>query len=197
MRKAGAWGLTATLVAGLAAVAAGAADDDAGSSGPKYYSPAPTWQWKPFGGWSPPKFDMDEKKPVEKKPLPRTEPTTVKKTNAPAKTASIVDEAAAERSRQEAALLRRLQVCDKLKEIAIRTNDYELLRRAEELEERAQACYVQRTARLQGLAGRFESDEKTLDRYLQSGPSRSSLAAPHTESSDDRSSRAATKEVLP
>ena len=65
-----------------------------------------------------------------------------------------------------------MQVCDKLKEIAIRTNDPDLLRRAEQLEERSQACYTQRTAHLRGLVGGFESDEKTLDQYLASGKSR-------------------------
>jgi hypothetical protein len=188
MRKVAAWGLAASLVMGLGAARAGAAE-----------AWAPTWQWSPFSGWSESKEEKkpEEKKPVEKKPAPRPELTPAKKLSAPVKPASMVDEAAAERSREEGTLLRRLQACDKLKDIAIRTNDNELLRRAEELEERAQTTYAQRTAHLRGTAGSFESDEKTIDRFLGAGKAGSQEAPAYTVSGVAHSNQAAAKEVKP
>jgi len=194
MRKVEAWGLAATLAMGLGAAVAGAAEDTADGGKAKVPSWGPTWQWKPFAAWF---GAQEEKKTVEKKPAPKAEVKEAKKPAAPAKPASVVNAAAAERSREEAALLRRLRACDKLKEIAMRTNDNDLLGQAEELEERAQTAYAQRTAHLQGGAGSFESDEKTLDRYLGAGKARSEEAAAYNVSSKDRGSQAAVKEVKP
>jgi hypothetical protein len=196
MRKVGAWSLTAALIFGLSTASA-RADDDTQSSTPKPNPRAPTWDWKPSDILYGSRSNRDDLKPIAPKPAPKPDATIAKKPATPVKQTSTVADAAAERSRQEAALLRRLQVCDKLKEIAIRTNDAELLRRAEQLEERSQACYTQRTARLRGLAGGFQSDEKTVDQYLGTGKSRASVDAPHTVSSDDHSSRAAMKEGQP
>jgi hypothetical protein len=94
--------------------------------------------------------------------------------------------------------MRRLEVCDKLKEIAIRTNDAELLRKAEVLDERARTTYAQRTAYLRGTTASFESDEKTLDKYLAvTAPATSRLmdSTGHTAASTDLASQAATKGV--
>jgi hypothetical protein len=186
MRRVGAWGLAATVVMGMGV--ARAADGNTWG---------PTWHWSSFGSWPGQNDDKEEKKPVEKKPAPKPEQPAVKKPSVPAKPISIVDEAAAERRRQETALLRRLQACDKLKEIALRTNDNALLRRAEELEERAQTCYTQRTAKLPSPMGRFESDEKTLERYLGAGKASSTEVSPYVVSGKEASSRAAVKEVEP
>jgi hypothetical protein len=187
MRKVGAWGLAATVVMGMGV--ARAADGNTWGS---------TWHWSSFGSWPGQNDDKEEKKPVEKKPAPKPEqPAAVKKPSVSAKPTSIVDDAAAERRRQEAVLLRRLQACDKLKEIALRTNDNALLRRAEELEERAQTCYTQRTAKLPGATGRFESDEKTLERYLGAGKAGSAEVSPYVVSGKEASSQAAVKEVEP
>jgi hypothetical protein len=189
MRKLAAWGLAASIVVGLGVAVAAAAEDDSEGSSAKSSARSPTWQWKPFGNW----FGSQEvKKPVEKK-APKPDQTTAKKPTAPVKMTSIVDEAAAKRSREEAALLRRLQACDKLREIAIQTEDNDLLRRAEELEERAQSTYVQRTASFQGSGGSFESDEKTIDRYLGAGKARPADSSAYTVSGNDRSSRAAVE----
>jgi hypothetical protein len=188
MRNTAAWGLATTLALGLGAGLSWAADDS---------DWAPTWQWKPFAGWFSPKTTPEEKKPVEKKPAPKTETTQAKKPITPVKPASIVEGAVARRNREEAVLLRRLRACDKLKEIAIRTNDNDLLRRAEDLEERAQATYAQRTANLQVHGGELESDEMTIDRYLDSSQSPSKDAQAYVVSSKDQSSQAAAKEVKP
>jgi hypothetical protein len=173
MRNTAAWGLATTLALGLGAGLSWAADDS---------DWAPTWQWKPFAGWFSPKTTPEEKKPVEKKPAPKTETTQAKKPITPVKPASIVEGAVARRNREEAVLLRRLRACDKLKEIAIRTNDNDLLRRAEDLEERAQATYAH---------------EMTIDRYLDSSQSPSKDAQAYVVSSKDQSSQAAAKEVKP
>ncbi len=194
MRKLGAWGLAASFVVGLGVAVSRAAEDDNADSRSKSSAWTPTWQWKPLGNW----FGSQEvKKPVEKKVLPKPEPTAAKKPTAPVRPASLVDEAAAKRGQEEAALLRRLQACDKLREIAIQTKDDALLRRAEELEERAQATYAQRTDSLRGGAGSFESDEKTIDRYLGAGKARSTNSSAYTVSGNDRGSRAAVEEVKP
>jgi hypothetical protein len=194
MRKVRAWGLAATLMMGLSAAVAVAADDDAESTPVKPPAKAPTWQWKPFAGWFGSKA---ENKAAAKKPSSKSEPTVAKKPTAPVKPASIVDEAAAQRGREEVALLRRLQACDKLKEIALRNNDHDLLSRAEELEERAQTAYAQRTAHLRDGAGSFESDEKTIDQFLGAGKGRSAETSAYTVHGTDRSSRAAVEEVKP
>src|SRR5207248_2447959 len=120
MRKFGAWCLATSLVVGLGAAIARAAEDDSEDSGRKSSAREPTWQWKPFGGLF---GSREAKRPVEKKTSPKPE----KKPPAAIKPASLVDEAVAKRSREEAALLRRLQACDKLREIAIQTNDKDLL----------------------------------------------------------------------
>jgi hypothetical protein len=185
MRKIAAWGLGASLLVGLGTAAAGAADDiDGGSTKPW----APTWQWKPFSTSVSSKEDL---RPVEKKPTSKLQ---TEKKPASVKPARVADEAA-ERSREEAALLRRLQVCDKLKDIAIRTDDKDLLRRAEVLEERAQAAYAQRIARLRSGGDKFESDEKTIDRFL--GANKPKEAMSYTVSGADHGNQAAAKEVKP
>src|SRR5207245_2537388 len=99
-----------------------------------------------------------------------------------------VDPVNAERTRAEAALMRRLEVCDKLKEIALRNNDVELLRKAEQLDERVRSAYVQHAG---NLPGTFESDEKTLDKHLGSananGKGSSQAAAKTVPASDGTS----------
>ena len=193
MRKAAAWGLAATFAIGLGTGLAVAADDTTDATSSRSSAWAPTWQWKPFAGWF---GSKEEKKPAEIKPAPKAEPVA-KTPTTPVKPASIVEGAVVRRSREEAVLLRRLRVCDKLKEIAIRTNDNGLLRRAEELEERAQTTYAQRTAHLQANAGAFESDEELIDRYLDAGKARSESPAAYVVSSKDQSSQAVAKEVKP
>ncbi|HEY1859652.1 MAG TPA: hypothetical protein VGG61_04825, partial [Gemmataceae bacterium] len=71
-----------------------------------------------------------------------------------------------EQARQEAALLRRIDVCDKLRQIALETNNNELDQLAQELDARARAVYAQRTARLKTSAQATDLDEKILDRKL-------------------------------
>jgi hypothetical protein len=94
---------------------------------------------------------------------------------APPKPPKQVDGATAERRQEEATFLRREAVCDRLLEIAVQTDDLELLRRAEQLRERSWATYSQRTAHLPGAKGVFESDEQILEHHLGSSSSAGAL----------------------
>jgi hypothetical protein len=60
------------------------------------------------------------------------------------------DTAAAVRAQEEANLLRRLAVCDKLRELAVQTGDESLERLADELEKKADTVYRARTTNLVG-----------------------------------------------
>jgi hypothetical protein len=194
MRRLGSWGFEVALVAGVLAAAAWAGEEKpagrdsqqaAEDSGPKW-----TWGGNLFGR---------KGKPVPPKPAPKPAPETAKTPPKPSKPAG-GDAAVAERRREEAAFLRRLEVCDRLKEIAVRTNDTDLLRQAEQLSERAWATYSQHTAHLPGSAAVFESDEQVLDKHL--GPEAASSGQDRKGTSSatagtDSSRRAAVKEEMP
>jgi hypothetical protein len=171
---------------GLAAATGLAGDDDTNSDETK---PAPKSSGIP---WSPvivKMFHLDEQKPPPKKPAPKKAAKKSTSNKLPA------EEPTTERAREEAALMRRLQVCDKLMEIADRTHDMELRHRAEALDERARALYNQRTAHLRGSQASL--DEKALDKFLDqstAAPAATS-AAPVALPSTDRASREGTKEV--
>jgi hypothetical protein len=60
------------------------------------------------------------------------------------------DTAAALRAQEEANLLRRLAVCDKLRELAVQTGDESLEQMADELEKKADTVYRARTTSLVG-----------------------------------------------
>jgi hypothetical protein len=80
-----------------------------------------------------------------------------------------MEEAAAQRKVEEEKYLRRLVVCDKLRDIAEAANDSALQRRADELQNRAFEIYKQRTAHYPAAQAVFESDRKTLEKHLGSG----------------------------
>ncbi len=177
MRKLATWGLEVALVVGLGVTVAFAGDDagDAPTSTPK------SW----FGGW----FGSKDTKETPKKADPKAKKPPEKKAAADAKP---VPAGEAQRAREEAALLRRLAVCDRLMEIAVRTNDNDLLRRAEQLDERVRRAYSQRTARTPGAGADFESDEQLLDKHLGAGSEMHSGKGP--ASGDERTSRTAARE---
>jgi hypothetical protein len=139
MRRLGVWGgLGATLLLGLGAAKA---EEPADSTAPA----------RPNNGWyghlffsnakpAPPPAPVREDKKADRK--------GAKPPEAPVKVAPVVDEAAQQRNREEAAYLRRLAVCDKLKQIAYQTNDEKLQRQAEQLDERVWEVYSQRIAHL-------------------------------------------------
>src|SRR5262249_51237152 len=109
-------------------------------------------------------------KAEEKKPQPDPEP----------RRPSAAESARALRVREEAALHRRVAVCDQLRDVAYRTQDRELLRKAEELEAIAWDTYNVRTAHLPSGGAASSQDEGTLSRRLgpgASGPDASALTS--------------------
>jgi hypothetical protein len=192
MRKLWVCGLATVLCAGLAASNAWAKDDDDDDSSQAKPPPRPAIRWSHyFAGmetYSQPK--PETAKPAAK-PKKQTSKTPVEKP--PPKNPA--HEAASERAREEAILMRRLEVCDKLKEIALRTNDGELFRRAEVLDERARTTYAQRTSYLGGNGG-LATDTVALDRNLDTvyPKTRAPESTAHTVA-DGNSSRASDREV--
>jgi hypothetical protein len=79
---------------------------------------------------------------------------------------SPTERAARDQKRELNAYLRRMQVCDRLRQIAYDTNDAELERQADELEEQARLVYERATSRLP-LAG--SPDETALGQRLGTG----------------------------
>jgi hypothetical protein len=106
--------------------------------------------------------DLDQPKPSW---FQRLWPFHKKKTPPPASVLKgPVESAAARRARETADFLRRMAVCDKLKDIAFQTNDEELLRKAEQLDQRALAVYQQHSGQV--ASGGLQADERILDRRL-------------------------------
>src|SRR5262249_20733132 len=104
-------------------------------------------------------------------------------------------EAALLRSQEEAKYLRRLEVCDRLKDIADQTNDADLRRRADDLAGRAENLYMKRTANLPAARAIFESDKKTLDKHLgQPAPGVQRPAPPALINVPSTAGRATAKE---
>jgi hypothetical protein len=121
MRNRMAWALATGLALGLGASAV-LADDD-----PPPPPKAPTSGWVgPLKDWNKPAPKPEVKK---KDPPPPPKPT-------------IAEQVQAARYREQADLLRRMAVCDKLMEIAVRNNDAELIRKVEQLQERANNVYT-------------------------------------------------------
>lgn len=87
---------------------------------------------------------------------------------APASTTK-ADPNAAARVRAEMELLRRQEVCDKLREIALQNGDDELRRKADQLDQRAWEAYLQKTGRTQGNRGALTADEQALEAGLGLG----------------------------
>ncbi len=99
-----------------------------------------------------------------KSPAPvKTKPSKTKDLIAPK--VSALNAAASAQAREKADWIRRIAVCDKLREIAIVANDEELRRKADQLDQRAWDVYVKHTANLpSGMASL--QDERILGRRL-------------------------------
>lgn len=92
--------------------------------------------WNPFGLWK-------SSQPAAKPPLPPTKRRAVSKSPAEI------------RAKEEADWHRRQAVCDRLRNIALRTGDMSLLRKAELLNDRATATFRER---ISGLSSGGDSD---------------------------------------
>ncbi|OWK35062.1 hypothetical protein [Fimbriiglobus ruber] len=171
MNRYAAWGLSAALVIGATARTARAADSDVGP-GPRTATSDPPdtrpWYARLTGdgtsGSSTPKKpngpktfgDVPARPPVI---VGRLDPVTL---------------AEALKAEQDA-LQRRMEVCLKLREVAVKANDDKLLEQADALEKRATAVYHQRTARL-GVKSALRSPVDALDRRLGTGAAVDPLA---------------------
>ncbi len=82
---------------------------------------------------------------------------------------------ASQRAQEQATLLRRLAVCDQLKLIAYQTKDDALLHRAEQLEDRAQSLYSQRTAYLPASKAAVTSNASSASKPAQSNAPENAL----------------------
>jgi hypothetical protein len=131
-------------------------------------------------------------KPAEKKPVEKKDKAA---TDKPAESPSAVLESPAMvRKREQTAWERRLQVCLRLMDLADQNNDDRLYRQAEELEQRAWAVYLQRTAHLPSGSVRTESDEQILDRHLGNRTSGARSATTSAGKGKDRDSQSASLE---
>jgi hypothetical protein len=151
MRTLTQWTLTAALALGAAAAGA-AAQEPAPADTPAESGWKLGWPFRWFGGKKP-----EAKKPAPKEPAPKVEDTEPQKA---------LQSAAARLEHEMAELKRRQDVCDKLRTIGIQTGDEALVRRAEQLDQRAWALYQQRTGAPPVPGTSFQSDEQTLAQRL-------------------------------
>ena len=143
MRTLRSWGMVVACVTIVGTASAWAGDDEEVKTLKR--RPPPSWRratvWEAMG-----RVIEPDKKPTGKKGDAKSDAKAKKETASAAKTALPGDEGVDENAGAEAAFLRRSAACLKLQEIAVQTNDPELLKRAEQLSDRAWATYAQRTA---------------------------------------------------
>lgn len=183
MRRVWMWGLGMTLLIGLGvsagAVRAGDEDDDRPAPRKVHYGRGPGLMERIW---------MPSQKPQEKK-------TAEKKENPAAeKPAPVVETPVMIRKREQDAWERRLQVCLRLMDLANQSGDDQLYRQAEELEQRAWAVYLQRTAHLPSGGVRAESDEQILDRHLGNLTNNARGVTGQASKSKERDSQSASVE---
>jgi hypothetical protein len=102
--------------------------------------------------------------PAAKPPATQPEKAPVKPEQTPARSEVTTPETL--REQELAKLLRRQGVCIRLTQIALETNDVELQKRAEQLDERAYALYLSRTGTPPAPSNRATADEAVLDKRL-------------------------------
>jgi hypothetical protein len=162
-------GFGAAVLAGLllsaVALAGDPPQDDSSSSS------SSTWGGSMHSaGWFKGMFGTQEKKKEpQSEPAPRADKAPAKNLAPAPKPAAQASRAASERGQEQAALLRRLAVCDQLKLIAYQTKDDALLHRAEQLEDRAQSLYNQRIAHLPASKALVPPNNPSAEKSVRSG----------------------------
>jgi hypothetical protein len=132
-----------------------------------------------------------------KQPAKKPEKDNLHQETVAPRPADVVDEAAAIRAREEAALLRRMEISIKLQQIADRTGNDSLRTQAEQLLQRANDVYFQRTATLPSSHASADLDERLLEKHDKlSAGALPSTPLPHTVPGVD-ARRAATHEEVP
>jgi hypothetical protein len=171
MRRLCVWTVTVLILAAPALARAGDPDDDSSSKG--------SWFSRLFSGKS-----QAPAQPKEKK---------MDKNDAAERYAASRKAAVVSQAREKNEWLRRVAVCDKLRDIAALTNDDELLRKADQLDQRAWETYQKRTARLPAGAAGLQADERILERRL--GPSANTAQGLLPSSGTSTAGQAAIREV--
>ncbi|MFO0808083.1 MAG: hypothetical protein U0746_05630 [Gemmataceae bacterium] len=126
MHRLRAWGIAA-LLAGLGGVALAQDPDD-----------APPPRVSPFNGTQNPAYRRWVGAPAERPKPPPPLPTT------PVAGKRAAETAGALRAQEEANLLRRLAVCDRLMQLAVETNDDSIEKEADRLQQKAQKVFRER-----------------------------------------------------
>ena len=193
MRKQIASILAATLLWGTANAFVRAGDDDTDDSDSK---PAqrPVIRLSPVFAHM---VHVDNQPPAEEKSTVNADKDSKAKDKdtEPKKPRKVETFASRARSREEAALIRRLEVCDKLMEVAIRTNDRELENRVYDLEAKAQAVYARNTAKLSDKKAPAPANAKSIDSAKNSVRSTNSFDLDARVASKNTDSQTTTVEV--
>jgi hypothetical protein len=142
MRRVGAWGMATALMVGLGMAAAAAAEPDSDV----LTSPAKSGWWSSWFGEKPKPKHKVEKKTIAEEPPALPNPAEM---------------GVVEQKRQMNAVLRRMEVCDRLRMVALQSGNEELMRQADELESRAKEVYRQQTAQLPIPVPLPDGDTKT------------------------------------
>jgi hypothetical protein len=166
--------LTVTMLVALGTGALVRADDpdsDAAPAKTSWY--ARLWPWK------------------SKAPAPKAKQEASPQAEAAQKRLAAIHAASALKARAMTDWTRRVAVCDRLREIAILTNDDELRRKADQLDQRAFAMYQQSTDNLPAASSASQADERILERRLGAGTGtgQSLLSTPSRGNSDQASIR--------
>lgn len=179
MRHGGRWGATAStfiavgIALGLAATVR--ADSDVYQNA-KETAKKSRWSLWPFGKKEEPKKTATKKEPEKKKDHadePAARPIVQQQ--------GTMDPTFA--AREQAKVLRRQQVCDRLRDLAVEMNDPKLDAQAQLLEQRAWFIYEQRTAR-PGMPGLIPADDSAaVGRLLKDAEPRSPAASVGTAAS--------------
>lgn len=178
MRTIGAWAVAAALTVGLGSAAA---RDDKTDGGSKYVGDRAGHLTNLLFGSPPPKLNN------EKKPGMDNYQASPNLSEAPAH----------QQQRHMNAVLRRVQVCDRLRQIAEQTGNAELQQQADELEARAWAIYQRQTESLATSAAPIDSDAhprstaEGMKRAARSSAAKRNGSAPHRgiEEAQDESDR--------
>jgi len=144
-----------TLLAAVSSWAAARAQDSSPDDSKAVGKDNRSWWDRVFNDddeWRPKKFRPHVEKAPEKKPV-------LAEKKLPSKHETEI----AELKKEQAAYLRRLAVCDCLKEIALKTGDQSLARQAEQLDAQAYAVYSKHVAHLGVKNIPAESTEDVLD----------------------------------
>lgn len=196
MRKLRTWGFGTALALSLGAATVVAGDKDDRPPVSRYGSKTILEEL----------FGSEPRKPTPRSTKGKDRPVDTRNTRAKDKADEAKEDAPPPRSamaelreREEAKLLRRLEVCDRLRKIARETGDTELEQEAQELDTRAWEIYKEKTANLPGTPT-LDVEESRLGKKLpvSSSDAKRLLESGRKETtSKERQSASTVREVNP